>query len=321
MHTDKINLLQKIIDDDLPPSMEGDGLPTEDVKKLLKKSYDNKVSNYKKYKVDKKLSTDKAQVYFNPELNKAVVVHRGTADLKDWGTNVLMSMGIKDARYKHAKRIQNKAEKKYGKENIITMGHSQGARWAEKFGRDTDEVITLNKPTLPLDLITGDVVPENQTDVKTTRDPVSFLRPLQKGNEEVTIQSSFLSNPLSEHSIDVLDRLEEKNIGTDPLEEKNVDTEKVGTGTPYDITNYTKRQAKKLKVKVKPSKRKNKKIDVFDLNDKYIVSIGAAGYKDFPTYTKEKGKKFAEERRRLYRLRHKKGEEGSASYYAHNLLW
>jgi len=309
MHTDKINLLQKIIDD-IPPVdddlIEGDGLPTEDVKELLKKSYDKKVSNYKNYKVDKKLSTVKAQVYFNPEINKAVVVHRGTADLKDWGTNILMSMGIKDARYKHAKRIQNKAEKKYGKSNIITMGHSQGARWAEKFGRDTDEVITLNKPTLPFDLIQGDVVPENQTDVKTTRDPVSVLRPLQKGNEEVTINSDWLSNPLTEHSIDVLDRL---------------DTEKIGTGIPYDITDYTKRQAKKLKVKVKPSTRKNKKIDVFDLNDKYIVSIGAAGYKDFPTYTKEKGKKFAEERRRLYRLRHKKGEEGSASYYAHNLLW
>ncbi len=56
----------------------------------------------------------------------------------------------------------------------------------------------------------------------------------------------------------------------------------------YEITNYSKDQAKKLGVQIKPSTSKNKKIDVFKNSEK-VASIGAKGYKDFPTYTKEKG--------------------------------
>ena len=70
----------------------------------------------------------------------------------------------------------------------------------------------------------------------------------------------------------------------------------------YRITDYTKQQAKKLGVEVKPSKTKGKKIDVFKRQKS--VSVGAIGYKDFPTYSKlekrgiyEKG--YANKRRKL----------------------
>ena len=53
----------------------------------------------------------------------------------------------------------------------------------------------------------------------------------------------------------------------------------------YRITDYTKQQAKKLGVEVKPSKTKGKKIDVFKKGKK-VASVGAIGYKDFPTYSK-----------------------------------
>jgi len=92
----------------------------------------------------------------------------------------------------------------------------------------------------------------------------------------------------------------------------------------YQITDYTKRQAKKLNVDVKPSTRKNKKLDVYKNGD-YIVSVGDSRYSDYPTYikTKGKGKKYADERRRLYKIRHEKtrGVVGSASWYADLLLW
>lgn len=90
----------------------------------------------------------------------------------------------------------------------------------------------------------------------------------------------------------------------------------------YKITSYTKRQAKKLNVVVKPSTRKGKKIDVFK-NGKKVASIGAIGYKDFPTYVKTKGLKYAKQRQRLYKIRHKKDRmiKGSAGYYADRLLW
>jgi hypothetical protein len=90
----------------------------------------------------------------------------------------------------------------------------------------------------------------------------------------------------------------------------------------YKILPYSFQQADKLGVTIKPSKKKDKKIDVFK-NNKLVTSIGAKNYKDFPTYTKEKGKEFADERRRLYKLRHKKDASvvGSAGYYADKILW
>lgn len=91
----------------------------------------------------------------------------------------------------------------------------------------------------------------------------------------------------------------------------------------YNITDYSKRQAIKLGVKIKPSTNKGKKIDVFDWNNNFITSIGAIGYKDYPTYLLEKGKKYADERRRLYRIRHEKDRNvlGSTGYYADRILW
>jgi hypothetical protein len=87
----------------------------------------------------------------------------------------------------------------------------------------------------------------------------------------------------------------------------------------YEITGYTKQQAKKLGVTLKPSEEKGKKIDVYKNGEK-IVSVGAKGYKDYPTYIKEEGKEFADERRRLYKIRHKKNK-GIAGFYADKLLW
>ena len=90
----------------------------------------------------------------------------------------------------------------------------------------------------------------------------------------------------------------------------------------YTITNYTKSQARKLGVTVKPSTVKGKKIDVFK-NGKKVASVGAIGYGDYPTYIKKKGKKYADERRRLYKIRHSSNRHkvGSNGYYADKLLW
>lgn len=91
----------------------------------------------------------------------------------------------------------------------------------------------------------------------------------------------------------------------------------------YSITDYSKERAKELGVIIKPSSKKNKKIDVYDIQGNYIVSIGDSRFKDFPTYILEKGREFAENRRRLYRIRHSKDRnvKGSAGYYADKILW
>jgi hypothetical protein len=89
----------------------------------------------------------------------------------------------------------------------------------------------------------------------------------------------------------------------------------------YQITDYSYQQAKKLGVDIKPSKNKNKKIDVFKNGNK-LASIGGKGYKDYPNYLKE-NKTLAEERRKLYKIRHEKDRKikGSAGYFADKILW
>jgi len=88
----------------------------------------------------------------------------------------------------------------------------------------------------------------------------------------------------------------------------------------YEITSYTKDKAKGLGVVVKPSTVKGKKIDVFK-NEKKIATVGAAGYKDYPTYLKEDGKAVADERRRLYKIRHAKDLKSGNGFFANKLLW
>jgi hypothetical protein len=94
------------------------------------------------------------------------------------------------------------------------------------------------------------------------------------------------------------------------------------TFTKYKIQPYTYKQAKKLGVEVFVSKTPDKKIDVYK-NGELIHSVGALGYADYPTYLELNGKAFAENRRRLYKIRHTKDKDvvGSAGYYADKLLW
>lgn len=91
----------------------------------------------------------------------------------------------------------------------------------------------------------------------------------------------------------------------------------------YKITDYSYNQAKKLNVKIKPSKKDNYKIDVYDNLNNYLTSIGNKNYYDFPTYLKMEGPEYAKERRRLYKIRHEKDRnvKNSRGYYADKILW
>ena len=92
----------------------------------------------------------------------------------------------------------------------------------------------------------------------------------------------------------------------------------------YKITEYTKDQADELGVVVKPSTKKNKKIDIFDKRDgQYITSVGQLGYMDYPTYLKQYGRQIADKRREAFYKRFgKKAEKPyTNAFYASKLLW
>ncbi len=87
---------------------------------------------------------------------------------------------------------------------------------------------------------------------------------------------------------------------------------------PYNNKSLLKKaqtKASKLNVKVKPSTRKGKKLDVFK-NNKKVASIGAVGYQDFNIHKDKK-------RQKNYKQRHAKNlkKVGSPGYYANKILW
>ncbi len=76
------------------------------------------------------------------------------------------------------------------------------------------------------------------------------------------------------------------------------------------------RNAKAIGVVVKPSKLKNKKLDVFSKDGKKLASIGDKNYYDF-TITRDK-KRQAAYQARFAKTRNK---VGTPSYYADRILW
>ena len=88
----------------------------------------------------------------------------------------------------------------------------------------------------------------------------------------------------------------------------------------YKITDYSYKKAKELGVVIKLSKTKNKKIDVFK-NDKKIATIGDDRYLSYPEYIQEKGLEYANERRKLYKQRHKKDLSKGNGYWSNKILW
>jgi len=138
------------------------------------------------------------------------MVNRGTSDFKDVMTDAKLLFGYNDKRFNEPKEILGKIKQKYKDKNIDLIGHSLGAKVAETLGDDPQvkNIITLNKPTTPKDLIQKTKINNKQYDIRTTSDLVSALQPLQTGKNDIVIQS-LTSNPYTEHKIDTLDRLDQ----------------------------------------------------------------------------------------------------------------
>lgn len=165
------------------------------------------------YVHDPTLSDNRVKVYHDANTKHTVVAHRGSQTKGDWFENSLYAMGIRGgSNYNHSKKVQNKAEKKYGASNLTTIGHSKGALHAQDFGKHGD-IVTLNKPVNVQDALLLKV-PKNQKDYRGEGDVVSALRGLQGGKKAVTLKkekgtkSSWnpIKNILDEHATETLTR-------------------------------------------------------------------------------------------------------------------
>jgi len=175
-------------------------LTDQELKDLLNKSYEKELSDYGDYKVDRDISNPITQVYYNEKKKHPVVVHRGSWDMQDWIENANYGLLNKKegSHFKTAEDTQRKAETKYGTDNLTTIGHSKGSVHAQEFGKRGKQIITLNKPVNPYEILQK--VPENQIDIKLGGDPVSILRGLQLGKKARVLKSKSY-NP---HSIEGL---------------------------------------------------------------------------------------------------------------------
>ena len=88
----------------------------------------------------------------------------------------------------------------------------------------------------------------------------------------------------------------------------------------YKITNYSYKKAKEINVEIQPSKKKNKKLDVYK-DSVLIATVGDVRYLDYPTFIDKEGIRYANERRKLYKNRHRKDLNKGNGFYANKLLW
>jgi len=193
-----------------PIELWGGKLSTKYINEFISNSYNAKGKLPAKigdFQLDKSLSGQRAQVYHNPTTGEAVVVHRGSQGIHDWGNNLKYFLGfdLKNSdRGKFAAKVQKEAEAKYGAKNISTLGHSLGGKIASDVGADSKEIITLNRAVAGRDLFKNPIK-ENEYSIRSQLDPVSILLP--KDSKTLTIPSTSL-NPLTEHSTDVAKRLD-----------------------------------------------------------------------------------------------------------------
>lgn len=179
--------------------LRGRALPAYLISKFISASHDKDFHDVAQYKIDRDLSHEWVKVYYNPENKQCVVVHRGSADLADAWTDVkLLFQQKNNERFKTSERVQKAAEAKYGASNVTTIGSSLGGYLAEEFGQNSKEVITVSKPTTPLDVLKGKKKGKHQHDIRTTRDPIAILQNFQKDKKDVIIPSQTF-NPAREH--------------------------------------------------------------------------------------------------------------------------
>lgn len=195
---------------------KGQGIKASTLQTFLSNSYEprqKQLHNIDGYIRDDSLSGQRATVYHNPVTGKTVVTHKGTQSIQDWATDAWSAIGMANntTRMKHAKKIQKEAEAKYGKDNVLTLGHSLGAKLAEHVGQESKEIVTFNKPTTLENI--GKRIPKKQTDVRTNNDPVSFLAGTQKNQQQIKTFESGTWNPIKAHTTDQLEKLGDEYIG------------------------------------------------------------------------------------------------------------
>jgi len=198
--------------------LKGGALKASTLKGLLQSGYkhpNEQVKELDGYVRDDSLSGRRHQVYHNPQTGEAVISHRGTeSTAADWLNNAAYATGLYKFtnRYKVAKDAQQKAEQKYGSNNLTSIGHSQGAMLAGDLGKNSKQIVAVDRPAKISEVLFGKTG-KNHQDIRTSKDLVSSMIPFQKmTNKPITIKTN--ANPIAAHDLGHLDKLGDREIGS-----------------------------------------------------------------------------------------------------------
>ena len=236
--------------------VEGRAISIGDLKTALDKSYSKtKIkSGFGDFEVDSNLTTKETQVYNNPKTGQVLVVHRGTQGLRDVFTDIAYTAtGYKGKRFKDANKIQKLAEKKYGAENVSTLGHSLGSLVSSDVGSNSKEIINYNKP-----IIQWSKKRDNEYNVSTQNDPFSWFHKPKKSDNHIKIESKTV-DPIHEHSIHRLNNLDENLMIGEGIKKMKISELKQA------IKRHNRQSTKKIKGygKMKKQELRTKLMDIY----------------------------------------------------------
>ena len=200
--------------------MKGGSLKPQELKDFLQASYEeNAPKTIDDYILDDKLSNLYGKVYVNHDLKKAVLAFRGTGMENlgsDWINNLIFLVsdpGYKlTPRYQTAFKMYKEATKKYKGFKFELIGHSQSGVIVNNLCSDkVNNCISLNPAYKNASLknneyiirSTGDVVSKMTVPKKALN---SVLYPQWTAKHMIHIKNK-TGNPITEHKVDILDRL------------------------------------------------------------------------------------------------------------------
>jgi len=201
--------------------MKGGSIKVKELKAFLEASYMQPApEEVMGYKLDSELSNLYGKVYVNEALKKIILAFRGTGMENlgtDWLNNYIFLQNSTlyklTPRYQTALKMYDKAMKKYKNYKFELLGHSQSAVIVNNLCSDKVQIcISLNPAYKNASLknnefiirSSGDVVSQMAAPKKYMN---SILYPTWTANHMRTIENT-TGNPLKEHAIDILDRLD-----------------------------------------------------------------------------------------------------------------
>jgi hypothetical protein len=187
----------------------------DNLKAIFQASYQNPkeaqlLLEKKGYTYDTELSSPDTKVFIDAQGNPHVAF-RGSHRAEDAFTDLQVGLGIKTKREKEAQQSVKQIQEKY-KKPVSAYGTSLGGKLAEESG--ASQVYTYNKAVGVKDLFKK--IPSSQTDIRTSKDIISFPSFTQYGGKKVTIQSPLFTTALKEHSTSALDFSKKKKSSLFP---------------------------------------------------------------------------------------------------------